>query len=705
MTHSPLKVGMIGAGFILKPHALAVSAAGAKLHAVADTSARRAADAARQFGFEHSFSSVEDLAKSDCDVVHVLVPPFLHLETAELLLNAGKSVFLEKPMGLSSEACRRIGALADQRGLRLGVNHNFLFLPSYERLRARVKTGGLGRIDQLNCNWNYELPQLRSGPFDAWMLSAPANMMFELGPHLAAFLLDLLGGADVSAAVATNAVELPTDEKAYRSWSVLGGHRAATFTLSLSTTRGQPDRWLRIRASGGSAQLDFGRDFYWEEGTETANPIFDAFAVARSIGGQTGKAATLDRRRRVFAALRKSLASEPFTESMLRSVARFYASPEIDDRHHWSFGAKVIQFCEDVCGAAGTGEPSTRPIAIQTEGKPIIEPSVLVVGGTGFIGRRLVAKLVEKGIGVRVLSRSRGAAAIAFAGMPVEIHEGFHGSRDAAKAAFAGIGTVYHLAKCEGKGWDDYVRGDIEPTRVLAEEALAAGVTRFIYTGTIDSYDSASPNRRITGDTPLDRRIGRRNLYARSKAACEDLLRELNREKGLPLVVMRPGIVVGAGTDPSHLGVAQFASETEVRFWGRGDNKLPLVLVDDVADALAKAMDAPGIVGRTLLVTGAPLLSARDYVAELGARSGAKIRTAARAPWRYWLPDLIKEIAKNLVRHPNRRRPSLHDWRCRTHRATYDSDSTREALGWAPVADREMLIKRGIHEAVDASIG
>ena len=696
---------MVGAGFILKPHALAVSAAGAKLHAIADTSARRAADAARQFGFEHSFSSVEDLAKSDCDVVHVLVPPFLHLETAELLLNAGKSVFLEKPMGLSSEACRQIGALADQRGLRLGVNHNFLFLPSYERLRAKVKAGGLGRIDHLNCNWNYELPQLRSGPFDAWMLSAPANMMFELGPHLAAFLLDLLGGADVSTAVATNAVELPTGERAYRSWSVLGAHRAATFTLSLSTTRGQPDRWLRIRASGGSAQLDFGRDFHWEEGTETANPIFDAFAVAKSIGRQVAKAATTDRRRRVIAALRKSLASEPFTEGMLRSVARFYASPEIDDRHHWSFGAKVIQFCEDVCEAAGAGEPSTRPVAIQTASKPVVEPSVLVVGGTGFIGRRLVARLVEKGIGVRVLSRSRGPAAIAFAGMPVEIHEGFHGDRDAAKAALAGISTVYHLAKCEGKGWDDYVRGDIEPTRVLAEEALAAGVTRFIYTGTIDSYDSASPNRRITGDTPLDGRIGSRNLYARSKAACEDVLRELNREKGLPLVVLRPGIVVGAGTDPSHLGVAQFASETEVRYWGSGDNKLPLVLVDDVADALAKAIDAPDIVGRTLLVTGAPLLSARDYVAEVGARSGTKIRTAARAPWRYWLPDLIKEIAKNLVRHPNRRRSSLHDWRCRTHRAIYDSDSTREALSWEPIADRETLIKRGIHEAVDASIG
>ena len=83
MTNGPLKVGMVGAGFILKSHALAISEVdGADLYAVADTSAKRATDAARQFGFKHAFSSVEELANSGCDVVHVLVPPFLHVSIA-----------------------------------------------------------------------------------------------------------------------------------------------------------------------------------------------------------------------------------------------------------------------------------------------------------------------------------------------------------------------------------------------------------------------------------------------------------------------------------------------------------------------------------------------------------------------------------------------------------------------------------------------
>jgi predicted dehydrogenase/nucleoside-diphosphate-sugar epimerase len=705
MSNRPIKVGMVGAGFILKPHALAVAGLdGVILQAVADTSLPRAEDAARQFGFAHAFGSVHEIAGSDCDVVHVLVPPFLHVEIAEKLLNAGKSVFVEKPMGLSGAECRRLGALADAKGLRLGVNHNFLFLPGYERLRSAVRDGEIGRLDQISCSWHYELPQLSGGPFDVWMLSAPANLFFEIGPHLAGFILDLAGDVKTAAAVANRPVDLPTGQRAFRSWSVIGEGERANFTLSLSIKRGQEDRLVRVRGSGGSAQLDFGRDIYWEERAGSANPIFDSFAIAKSIGRQASRLAQVGRRRRIVAALRRSLDSAPFSESMVRSIARFYVTADVDERHHWSFGARVIEFCEEVTRQAGARAPSSRPVAVAPTRKKLpARPTVLVVGGTGFIGRRLVEKLVANGVGVRVLSRSKASAAIALKGVPVDIHQGSHGSRETVRAALQGIDTVYHLAKCEGQKWDDYVRCDIEPTRVLGEAAAAVGVKRFIYTGTIDSYDSSSSARRITEETPLDARIARRNLYARSKAACEALLGELGRDRGLPLIVMRPGIVIGEGAGPQHLGVAHFMSDTDVNYWGEGANKLPLVLVDDVAEALMKAMDAPGAVGGTFLLTSPPLLSARDYVAEVSARSGIKARAAPHAASRYWLSDFVKELAKNVIRHPNRRWPSLHDWRCRAHVSVYDSSLTQEVLGWRPASDRETLVKAGIHGPVDAT--
>ena len=400
---------------------------------------------------------------------------------------------------------------------------------------------------------------------------------------------------------AGNPITLPTGQRAFRSWSVSGARGLSTFALSISTARGQPDRSLRVRASGGSAQLDFGRDIYWEERTQSANPMLDAFAVASGIGRQASAGARRDRRRRFLAALRKSLDSEPFSESMRRSIARFYAMPDqpVDERQHWAFGARIIELCEEVCSKAGVGAPSPRPIKIKLPTKKLAVPAtVLVVGGTGFIGRRLVAALVAKGVGVRVLSRNKNSAAIAFRDMPIEIHEGFTAIQRLQKRRSPASKRSITSPNARGRSGTTMSQGDIEPTRVLAEQAVAAGVKRFIYTGTIDSYDLASPRRLIKGDTALDRRIGRRNLYARSKAACEALLLELSRTKGLPLVILRPGIVIGAGADPAHLGVAQFMSETEVNYWGKGDNKLPLVLVEDVADALVKALDAPGIGGK-----------------------------------------------------------------------------------------------------------
>jgi nucleoside-diphosphate-sugar epimerase len=147
--------------------------------------------------------------------------------------------------------------------------------------------------------------------------------------------------------------------------------------------------------------------------------------------------------------------------------------------------------------------------------------------------------------------------------------------------------------------------------------------------------------------------------------------------------------------------VGRFTSETRVEFWGDGATPLPLVLVDDVADALVRALDAPGIVGQTLLLTSPPLMTAREYVDVVAAHMHSRIDARPRSAGRNWAADMIKELAKNAVRHPNRRWPSLHDWRCQSHRARFDSRMTEQALGWRPASNRETLVKRGVVDAVD----
>jgi nucleoside-diphosphate-sugar epimerase len=137
-----------------------------------------------------------------------------------------------------------------------------------------------------------------------------------------------------------------------------------------------------------------------------------------------------------------------------------------------------------------------------------------------------------------------------------------------------------------------------------------------------------------------------------------------------------------------------------VDYWGDGNNPLPLVLVNDVAEALFRALQAPGALGQTLLVTSPPLMTARQYVAALAVCMSARIDARPRQPWRYWAADMTKELAKNAVSHPNRRWPSLHDWRCQTLRARFDSRMTEQVLDWQPVADRSTMEARGIADAV-----
>ncbi len=701
-----VKVGMVGAGFILKSHATAVAQLpGHSLHLIADASLSRAKSAAVTYGFARAVGSIAEMAASDCDVVHILLPPALHLEAATAMVETGKSVFLEKPMGLSSGDCDALCDLAANKGVSVGVNHNFLFAAGYERLRGAIERGELGKLDQVAVDWHYALPLLQFGPFDNWMLAAPQNLAFELGPHLAAFIMDLAGLPSLDAAVAGNPMALPGGKSVFRQWNALGRVGAVNTGVSIAITAGQEERLVRVRGRGGSMRYDFGRDIGWLETTTTDNPIFDAYATAAKISKQLGMTASSDRRRRIWAALKKRPDANPFEDSIFRSIATFYRGgvSAIDSRHDGRFGVQVIKLCETIIEKAGVAADThdrtiARPSKLVPDHKAM--PTVLVIGGTGFIGKRLVRELVARGLHVRVMTRNVRAAAIELADLPVDLFEGSHGNAEAVTRALAGIDIVYHLAKCEGKRWQDYVDGDISPTRVLAEAALAAQVSRFIYTGTIDSYASARVADVIDNRTLVDARIASRNFYARSKAACEALLQDLTVTHALPLVIMRPGIVIGAGSPPAHLGVGLFASETRVDYWGKGNTPLPLVLVDDVADALARAADAPAICGKTLLLTSPPLMSARDYVEALAKHMSAQIDARPKSAWAYWCADLIKEGAKNTVRHPNRRWPTLHDWACRSHSSRYDSRMTEEALGWKPVHDRETLEARGIAEAV-----
>ena len=93
---------------------------------------------------------------------------------------------------------------------------------------------------------------------------------------------------------------------------------------------------------------------------------------------------------------------------------------------------------------------------------------------------------------------------------------------------------------------------------------------------------------------------------------------------------LRPALVVGEGGDAFHGGLGFFNNEQHCIGWNTGNNPLPFILVEDVADAIALALKAPDVAGRCYNLVGDVRLTAREYLAELALALGRPLRFIRR---------------------------------------------------------------------------
>jgi len=140
------------------------------------------------------------------------------------------------------------------------------------------------------------------------------------------------------------------------------------------------------------------------------------------------------------------------------------------------------------------------------------------------------------------------------------------------------------------------------------------------------------------------------------------------------------------------------------RLYGDGDKPLPIVLVEDVAAAMVKMLDAPGAVGQSYNLTADPCISASEYLDELEQHAGVKLRRVPVPAWRSYAESIGKWAIKTVGRDPNVVLPSYVDWKGRTFASVFDASKAERELEWQPVSDRATLIAEGIHAPVDEFI-
>lgn len=700
------QIALVGAGFISASHLAALQTLAAtgrrvgRVAAVVDPSPSRAAALAAQAGRDvKTFDSVQALiAAGGIDAAHVLVPPNLHRRVAEPLLQAGIPVFLEKPMAASADDARALRDAARTAGAGLGINHNFQFHPHFHRMAQMVADGRIGPLRHIQGQFHMPLRQWDAGQVTHWMFQKPVNILLEQGIHPLSQIRALTDGPAALHATVLPPRHAPGAPPFFDRWLVSGHAGPVTVQLELAFGQAFPAWTIAVTGEDGRLEADMVYDRLVKSLPTQHMPQVDLFsanlAAARGIwsdawAGILGYAGSM---------VRLSKKGEPFGQSMTESIAAFYkqldsgdALPDGDE------GVTLVAQCEALAAHAPAPAPDAAPAPAPSEPEPAEDaPAALVIGGSGFIGKAVVRALRQRGWRVRVLARSIDPDRPLFNDPGVTAVKGNAQSVEDVAAAAMGARTVINLTHGGGEASrEGLLKVMVGSVDALADACRKAGVAHLIHAGTIASLYLGQPGATVTGATPVDPQADRRADYAWAKARAEQALWR-HRDADLKITVLRPGIVLGPGTSPFHSGFGLFNRPTYCLGWNDGRNVLPLVLVDDVAEAFALAAAQPEAAdGKTYNLAGDVALSARDFLRALAAATGRPIRFVPQSP----SAQFVVETGKYAIKRVGGRQvpfPSLRDIKSRGMPSRLDCSDIKQDLGWAPESDRDRFLTTAI---------
>ncbi len=248
--------------------------------------------------------------------------------------------------------------------------------------------------------------------------------------------------------------------------------------------------------------------------------------------------------------------------------------------------------------------------------------SAFVTGGSGFIGRALLRRLIADGWEVRALARS-DRAADTVRELGAEPVPGDLSDPEKIAAGAAGTQIAFHLAAHLGQWgpWEEFEQGTVVGTANALEGARAAGVERFVHVGTEAALMAGQPLVNADETTPLQPDSAA--YYPRSKARAEALAREANDDDGMQTVVIRPRFVWGPDDTslmPNILGMMKSGKWAWV---GGGHAMTSTSHIDNVVEGmLAGAANGRG--GEAYFVLDDGVVQFRDFLTRMVATQGVE---------------------------------------------------------------------------------
>jgi predicted dehydrogenase/nucleoside-diphosphate-sugar epimerase len=256
------RVGIIGAGRMAEFHLRALKAVpGVRVTGILDQSLSAAQAVAERHGIPLATDDAERFYReAQPQVVHVLTPPVSHAPLALEAIDHGCHVLLEKPMVQRVEECDSIIEAARDRGVTVGIDHNYAMDPGVRRARAMIDAGAFGEVVHIDIFWSFDirrfghaLPKTRSDT--TWVMQLPGGLLEDLVPHplsLAMALANEQMHLDTARVFRSGRHPYPCDDEARLLL------RARNFTVAINLTlSAKPDDLLvGIHGTRATVKMD-----------------------------------------------------------------------------------------------------------------------------------------------------------------------------------------------------------------------------------------------------------------------------------------------------------------------------------------------------------------------------------------------------------------------------------------------------------------
>jgi predicted dehydrogenase/nucleoside-diphosphate-sugar epimerase len=593
MSAEILNIAVIGCGAIAERQHLPLltERTDCRITAIVDRNAQRVQDLVARFGVAKGFTDIDELNDVKVDAAVVGLPNALHGHVGSKLLNRGIHVLMEKPLATSVRDCDLLLEAAERKGAVLTVGLMRRFLKSGQFAKWAIDSGLLGPIQsfEIGDGFVYAWPAA-SNAFISKEL-AGGGVLMDLGAHTLDQLLWWLGDVESYQYYDDNVEGVEADcriELTLKS--------GATGVVELSRTRDLSGMAV-IRGARAELQVSLNRN-------TTRLRFLDAdFQVIGETAKSLDQVAEDQRPAQLIAAehddfLQAIHSGRPTTISGIearRSVAL------IESLYAERKPLKLPW--------VSISNPRSRQAEDNSYTPLLKNKTVAVTGGTGFIGGRLIDRLVlEEGAQVRALVRNFSTAS-RLGRLPIEIVPVNMADKNAVQQAVEGCDVIMHCAHETKVDQSTQKLTISEGTRNLCEAALATDAERLVHLSSLAVYGST-----LDGDLLETTPWGRSNHpYTRAKRDTEKLVLEMHKKTGLPAVILQPAVVYGPYCKPWTLGPVRELKAGLVPLVDGGYGLCNAVYVDDVVDAMYLAATKPNVQGEVFLISGEEPVTWRTF--------------------------------------------------------------------------------------------